>query len=191
MTFTNLSNNEQVVPTITEPDDNQDEDDPNDEDQEEKQTILEKMMYPIDGEYEIVRYYYDTNNPGTIEDSVLSNGTTFIESNGISFAKNSDASEEFGVMSIFSGLVIDVGSSILGQYVTIDHGNDIIASYYSLKDITVELGDEVSYGQVFANAAYSSFDIGAGLHVHLEIQVAGEYINPIDMYDQEKDQYEK
>ncbi len=189
ITFGNLRQDDPYVPTITKPEDKEPEDkEPEDK---EPQVVIEKMMFPIDGEYEIVRYYYDINNPGVLEEAVMTNGSTFVESNGISFAKNADADEEFGVMSIYSGLVLEVGTSIIGDFVTIDHGDGIIATYHSLKDINVEVGDEIEYGQVFANAAYSSFDINAGLHVHLEIKVDGEFVNPLQMYNQEKEQYEK
>ncbi len=190
ITFSNLTQGDPYVPVITDPDDKKPIDkDPNDGD--EDKVVLEKMIFPLDGEYEIVRYYYDTNNPGVLADAVMTNGKVFVESNGIGFAKNADADEEFGVMAIYSGLVIEVGTSIIGEFVTIDHGDGIEATYHSLKNISVEVGDEVGYGQVFANAAYSAFDINAGLHVHLEIKVDGNYVDPLKMYDQEKEQYEK
>ncbi len=192
ITFGNLRQDDPYVPTITDPDpEDPDKEDPDKEDPDKDKVVLEKMLFPIEGDYEIVRYYYDTNNPGILEDAVLTNGTNFVESNGIGFAKNVDADADFGVIAIYSGLVIDVGTSTIGDFVTIDHGDGIIATYHSLKEISVEVGDEVGYGQVFAEATYSSFDINAGLHVHLEIKVDGEFVNPLSMYNQEKEQYKK
>lgn len=144
-------------------------------------TILETMCLPIDGEYEIVRYYFDTDNAKTMAKAVIYNGETFTESKGVSYAKASG--EEFNCLAVFSGTVKDVTEdSVNGTSVKIEHSNDTISIYYSLRGVTLKVGDKVNQGDVIGTAGISALDPNAGIHVHLEILKNETYINPLNAY---------
>lgn len=83
-----------------------------------------------------------------------------------------------------SGTVTAVGSSYgLGNYVEIDHGDGIVATYASLDNICVEVGAEVTsetkIGETSETANYEFLD---GAHLHLSVTVNGELIDPLSLF---------
>ena len=90
------------------------------------------------------------------------------------------AADGTDVVAMFDGKVIEADSSFeMGHYVVIDHGDNVIVTYASLSDTTLSVGDQVKQGEVIgqiSTSARSEFKDGA--HLHLEVQVNGEYVNP-------------
>lgn len=64
-----------------------------------------------------------------------------------------------------------------GLLVTIDHGNGIETRYAHNSKLDVKLGDKVSAGQVIARVG--STGRSTGPHVHFEVRVDGEPVDPI------------
>lgn len=65
-----------------------------------------------------------------------------------------------------------------GNLVKIDHGNGVETWYAHTSKMYVEVGDTVSAGDVIA--AVGSTGNSTGPHLHLEIRVDGEYVDPQD-----------
>jgi len=71
----------------------------------------------------------------------------------------------------------------LGNYVSIDHGNGVIAVYAHLfpNSITVSSGEVVIQGQKIAESGNSGTSNGP--HLHFGYQLNGTYVNPLDYID--------
>ncbi len=146
--------------------------------------VLEKMILPIEGDFEIVRYYFDVLDEETLPQAVIVNGGIYEESKGVSYAKADN--EEFDCLTVFSGKVIDIqNDSLDGMIVTISHDEGITSVYSCLKEVTVSLDQEVSIGDKIGVSGTSLFDVDAGCHVRLEILKNNEYVNPINAYNKE------
>lgn len=134
---------------------------------------------PISGEYKIVREFFDLNNEETLEKAVMSNGTTFVESRGVSYAMIDNT--VFDVLSVYPGAVKEVSGdadSLEGYTIVIEHSDGVVSRYSSLSSVSVSVGDNLTIGQKIGTAGTSINDLDAGLHVHLELMQNGEYINP-------------
>lgn len=90
------------------------------------------------------------------------------------------AAEGSEVVAMFEGTVIDVGSSYkVGNYVVIDHGENVVATYASLENVQVQKGETVKQGDVIGEASTSaSAEYIDGAHVHLQIAVKGVEVDP-------------
>lgn len=65
-----------------------------------------------------------------------------------------------------------------GYMVVIDHGNGFTTLYAHNSGLSVEVGDEVKYGDVIAMTG--STGMSTGVHVHYEIMLNGVYQDPRD-----------
>lgn len=79
-----------------------------------------------------------------------------------------------------AGVVITAGWNRggYGYYIIIDHGDGIHTLYGHNSKLNVERGDRVAKGQVIA--AVGSTGRSTGPHVHYEVRVNGNRVNPLD-----------
>lgn len=109
---------------------------------------------------------------------VKSAGGVWKTHDGIDLA--ADAGAE--VKSMTSGTVTEIYSDPLwGNCVVIDHGQTVIGCYYGLSpDISVNIGDKVSSGQVIGCIG-STADIESDLpsHLHFALKYEGSWIDPV------------
>lgn len=86
------------------------------------------------------------------------------------------------VKSMTSGTVTEIYSDPLwGNCIVIDHGQTLVGCYYGLSpDISVNIGDKVSAGQVIGTIG-STADIESDLesHLHFALKYEGSWIDPI------------
>lgn len=97
--------------------------------------------------------------------------------NGIDFGDNRGQS----VLCVADGTVQNVTTDTLwGTVVTIDHGNGVVAKYCGMeKDSTPEIGTQVEKGVVIGKLGEIPVESKDGPHLHLEITVNGEYVDPL------------
>lgn len=92
---------------------------------------------------------------------------------GVDFA----ASMATPVKAAHSGRVISASpAGGYGNYVVIDHGG-IVTGYAHLSAIVVTVGQQVSVGQVIGLLGSTGFSTGP--HLHFNVKVNGEYVDPI------------
>ena len=137
------------------------------------------FVLPIDGEYVIAREFFDLNDETTIASAVKSNGTTYRESTGISYAKADNSI--FDVLCSYPGEVIKIegnDDSLEGYTVTIAVEKDIYTIYSSLSEVNVKIGDNVDLKQKIGVSGTSINDLDAKIHVHFQVINNNEFINP-------------
>lgn len=173
---------------IVNPDDNKDKptinpNNPNDNPTQEQPKV--KFAVPVQGEYEVVRIFFDSSLSDTeLEAAVIYTGSYFVESKGVSYAKSDNS--VFDVCSIYDGKVTSVEEDELdGVCVTIQHADDVISIYSSLSDVSVKVNDTIKVGQVIGKASTSLMDVEAGVHMHLVVKVNNSYVNPTTVFGKE------
>lgn len=91
------------------------------------------------------------------------------------------ATDGTDVMAMYDGTVVDVKETFaLGQTVTIDHGDNVVATYASLGDVQVTKGQTVKKGEkIGAVSTSASNEFMDGAHLHLEVTVNGKNADPM------------
>ena len=86
------------------------------------------------------------------------------------------------VMAARDGIVIQTGwNGDLGISVFVEHEDGVITRYAHLSESLVELGQEVTQGEVIAYSGNTGYSTGP--HLHFEIRIDGEAVNPLDYVD--------
>ncbi|MFI3329197.1 MAG: M23 family metallopeptidase [bacterium] len=168
-------NEEGLLDTDEDDTTNEDLDDNNDEDVVAPEVIY-KFELPTLGNQIIVREFYDATVDSDKENAIIVNGDQYTMSKGIGFANEDNSA--FDVVCIYPGKVLSVEpSEVMGTTITIDHGDNLISVYYSLADTNVVVGEQLEAQSVIGTSGASSFDIAAGVHVHVEVKSGSEFIN--------------
>ena len=153
----------------------------------EPQPNMPKIQLPLKQNHIIKREYFDlTGDISLLEDAVKTNGTTFIESKGISYGV--DGNKVFDVYNICGGEVISVSGdaeNLEGYTVAIKHDDHVVSVYSSLSKVTVKVGDILEDNVIIGVSGTTIIDIDAGIHVHLEVLYDGKYVNPKDTIGKE------
>ncbi len=96
------------------------------------------------------------------------------------------ATENTQILSIAKGKVIRVSQTTLeGVVVSVEHEGGLVSVYKSLASSSVEEGDQVLLGESIGVAGTMMTEEDAGIHLHLELQVNGELIDPLSILDAE------
>ncbi len=100
---------------------------------------------------------------------------------GSDFHPGIDIANDYGtpIIAAASGTVTAAGwnSGGYGNMVDIDHGNGIWTRYGHAEAVAVTVGETVQKGQIIAYMGSTGFSTGP--HVHYEVHVNGELVNPI------------
>lgn len=145
------------------------------------------FQLPIKESYVVSREFFDLESDASVlANAVMNNGTTYVESKGISFRREDN--KIFDVYNVFPGEVISVvgnSESLEGFTITIKHENDVTSVYSALSSVNVTVGDKIDSDTKIGVSGTTVKDIDAGIHVHLEILQNGKYLNPKDAIGKE------
>jgi murein DD-endopeptidase MepM/ murein hydrolase activator NlpD len=87
------------------------------------------------------------------------------------------APEGTGVYSIADGVVTEIGvNSVLGNYIVINHGNNLTSLYGHLQKVEVLLRSQVKSGSLIGRVG--STGQSTGPHLHLELRQNGRALDP-------------
>ena len=146
--------------------------------EEPSATSTEIVRPYTDSNVEIGKSYYDykekSNNQ---EDSIVYYENTYIQNTGVDYISK----EVFDVNAIADGKVISVTEDdIVGNTVKIEHNNNMISVYQSIKDVKVKENDEVTKSQVIATSGTNNISSDLGNHLHFELYKENILVNPED-----------
>ena len=143
-----------------------------------------KMIKPFkDESVATTKYFYNYQaDNATQEKSILYHENTYIQNSGMDFTKN----ETFDVIAVLNGTVINVKEDeLLGKIVEIQHDNNFVSSYKIISDVSVKKIDTVKQGQVIGKSGTNSIDKELGNHLHFELYLNSQVVNPEDYFDKE------
>lgn len=91
------------------------------------------------------------------------------------------ATDGAAVNAMYDGTVIDVQETFaMGNIVTVDHGDNVIATYASLADVQVIKGQTVKKGDKLGTVSTTaSNEFMDGAHLHLEVAKNGASVDPM------------
>lgn len=155
---------------------------PDEPDNQEPTTseTVEKVALPFaEGmEYKVVRKFYDRN--GTKEEqeqSLIRYGSSYRTSVGTSFACEDNS--PFEVLASLSGTVVEVKENPLyGNYVVLEHSDNLKTCYYGLSEVTVAVGAKVNQGDKLGTSGTTEIDSDAGNHVYFQVLKNNKHLNP-------------
>lgn len=143
-----------------------------------EETNTEIVRPYTDTSVEIGKSYYDYKAESeNQEDSIIYYENTYIQNTGVDYTSK----EIFNVNTIADGKVISVTEDdIVGITVKIEHNNNMISVYQSIKDVKVKENDEVTKGQVIATSGTNNISSDLGNHLHFELYKENILVNPED-----------
>ena len=131
-----------------------------------------------DASVKIVKSFYDYKEENH-ENSIIYYENTYMPNTGIIYKGN----ETFDVLSIYEGEVIKIEEDeIMGTIVTIKHSENVLSIYQSLKDIKVKEGDLVNKQDVIGSSGKNNLSSDIGEHLHFELIVNGQNVDPEKYY---------
>ncbi|WP_163969522.1 M23 family metallopeptidase [Oceanobacillus halotolerans] len=159
---------------------------PYDEDAEPVMEQQEIIQMPVEDQdqAEIVTKFYDYNSDQEDQEAALVlYNNRYYQSTGVDIV--SSDGEAFDVTASLSGSVAEVKEDpLLGNVVSLDHGNEVVTYYASLGEVNVEKGQEVEQGEAIGTAGKNIFGQDNGNHVHFELRKDGKEYNPEDFFNQ-------
>ena len=143
-----------------------------------------RIIFPYtEQEVKVGKNYYDFKGTAeSQENSIIYHDDTYIQNSGVDFVYD----KMFDVISILEGTVTNVKEDeVLGKIVEITHNNDYISVYQSLTEVNVKKGDTISQGQRIGKSGNNQLDKELGNHLHFELYIGGQVVNPLDYLDKE------
>ena len=105
---------------------------------------------------------------------------TYMTNTGILYGSD----EKFDVIAILNGTVKEIKEDeILGQMISIECDNKITAVYYTLGEIKVNEGDQITQNQVIATSGTSNIDSSKAESLLFETYIDGVLTNPNNLFD--------
>ena len=90
-----------------------------------------------------------------------------------------EASEGSSVLAVADGTVtVSASDLIYGEQITIQHADGMLTTYCHLSERLVSAGDSVQQGQIIGRSGSTGW--ATGPHLHLEVQLDGEYVDPLE-----------
>lgn len=149
---------------------------------EVQKTIEQKIIKPFtSNEVSISKYYYKTTDEESRqEQSLIKYENIYMPNTGILYSSDN----EFEVLAVLDGKVTSVKEDeILGNIIEIEHQNNLITIYQSVKDVKVKQGDTVKRGDVIAKSGSNKLEQEKENCLHFETYKDSSLINPEDFYN--------
>lgn len=144
-----------------------------------EQPSTQGVMKPYTAEgVEIGKDFYDYQKDDQ-ENSIIYYENTYIQNTGVDYTSKN----EFDINSIADGTVVSITKDdIVGNTIKIEHNNNLISVYQSVKDVLVKENDQVTIGQVIAKSGTNSIGSELGNHLHFELYQDNILVNPEEYF---------
>lgn len=139
--------------------------------------IQTEIIKPYKGEnIKISKYYYNSKDDETRQQqSLIKYENIYMPNTGILYSSDT----EFEILAILDGKVTSVKEDdILGNIVEIEHSDNIVTIYQSIKDVKVKPGDIIKQGDTIALSGPNKLENEKDNCLHFEVYKEGNLINP-------------
>lgn len=152
---------------------------------EPEATVIEPIK---ENTAEKINYFYDREaDDATQQKSLIYYENTYMQNTGILYA----ADETFDVISVLDGTIKEIkNDNILGNVIEIEHTNNLRTIYYSLSEVTLKVGDNVTQGQIIGLSGQSKLETGKANNLLFEVHHNGNLLNPEKFYEMNPVEFE-
>ena len=164
--------------------------------------VLKEISTPVvntvDGEEKIGRpytsdsvqigtYYYDVNDDSEKqEQSLIYFENTYMKNTGVLYQDT----EAFDCVAVLSGTVLNIKEDdILGNVVEIEHNPNLRTIYYSLGEVSVEVGEALSAGDLIGVSGANHIAENE-FNLLFEVYYNGTLLNPKEFYNMDINELE-
>ena len=154
----------------------------NEETIEVQKEILVKAIKPYtDENVKISKYYYNKEDEETKQQqSLIKYENIYMPNTGILYSSE----KEFTVVATLDGKISRVKEDeILGNIIEIEHSNNIVTIYQSVKNVNVKVGDVIKQGDLLALSGPNKLENEKENCLHFEVYQNGTLINPETFYN--------
>ncbi len=158
--YVNREISEKVVPTIN---------------------VQNAIIKPFDDETVNVAipYYNQNDDDKTQQESLIYFENIYMQNTGIMYTSEN----KFNVLAVLDGKVKNIkDDEIMGKIIEIEHNSNTITIYQSVDNINVSVGQQITQGQIIAQAANNQIVDTKLNALHFEVYRNGELINPESFY---------
>ena len=129
----------------------------------------------------ISKYYYQTTDDNERQtNSLIKYQNIYMPNTGILYT----STENFDVVSKSNGKVTSIKEDeILGYIVEIEHSNNLVSIYQSVKDVVVTEGQEINQGDIIAKSGPNNLEDSSENNLHFEVYKDGVLLNPETIYN--------
>ena len=138
-----------------------------------------QIIKPYKGEeVTISKYYYNNSDEETKQQkSLIRYQNIYMPNTGILYSSD----QAFDIVPVLPGKVSVVKTDdILGNIIEIEHDNNIVTIYQSVKDVKVKVGDEVTQETIIAASGSNKLEGEKENCLHFEVYKDGTLTNPED-----------
>lgn len=132
----------------------------------------------------ISKYYYSKEDEeARQQQSLIKYNNIYMPNTGILYSSE----EEFEIVSILDGKVSSIKTDdILGNIIEIEHNNNIVTIYQSVKDVKIKEGDTIKQGDIIALSGSNKLEDEKNNCLHFEVYKDGSLINPLSFLNSSK-----
>ncbi len=125
-------------------------------------------------------YYSKEDDESKQQQSLIKYENIYMPNTGILYSSDN----EFEIVSVLDGKVTSVKKDdILGNIIEIEHSNNIITIYQSVKDVKIKTGDTITQGQTIALSGSNKLENEKDNCLHFEVYKEGSLINPSELIE--------
>lgn len=151
------------------------------EEQTTGNTTLDIVKPYQDENVKVGKNYYDyKEEEKSQEDAIIYYKNTYMQNTGVDYTNDKD----FEINAIGDGKVISITTDdITGTTIKIEHNNNIVSVYQSVKNPQVKEKDEVKKGQIIATSGTNNINSDLGTHLHFELYKDDILVNPENFFE--------
>ncbi len=124
-------------------------------------------------------YYNNEDEESRQQQSLIKYENIYMPNTGILYSSD----REFNIVSTLDGKVTIVKEDeILGNIIEIEHSNNIVTIYQSVKEVKVKAGDVIKQGDLIAKSGTNKLENEKANCLHFEVYKDGNLINPETFY---------
>ena len=124
-------------------------------------------------------YYNNEDEESKQQQSLIKYENIYMPNTGILYSSD----KEFNIVSTLDGKVTIVKEDeILGNIIEIEHSNNIVTIYQSVKEVKVKAGDVIKQGDLIAKSGTNKLENEKANCLHFEVYKDGNLINPETFY---------
>lgn len=132
-------------------------------------------------EVSISKFYYNYDDEEAMQQqSLIRYENIYMPNTGILYSSDN----EFDVLAVLDGKISSIKEDdILGNIIEIEHSNNIVTIYQSVKDVKYKIGDTVKQGDIIAKSGSNKLKDEKENCLHFETYKDGNIMNPEDFYN--------